>query len=80
MVKKEQKAACVFGTAFLLEQLTILENTIDSALDPVDIEPIHRLRVTSRRLRTGIKHFQDCLPEKKTRGFEDQIQIGRAHV
>jgi CHAD domain-containing protein len=74
MGKKEQKAACLFGATFLLEQLIILENTIESALDPVDIEPIHRLRVTSRRLRTGIKHFQDCLPEKKTQGFEDQIR------
>ncbi len=74
MGKEEQNTACIFGANFLLKQLNILEKTIKPAIDLVDIEPIHQLRVTSRRLRTGIKHFQDCLPEKKTRAFEDQIR------
>jgi CHAD domain-containing protein len=74
MGKKEQKAACVFGAAFMLKQLQNLEKDLDEAINPKDIEPIHRLRVSSRRLRTGIKHFRDCLPEKKTRAFEDEIR------
>lgn len=73
MGKKEQSTACVFGAAFLHKQLGNLEKDLKTAWEPTDIEPIHRLRVTSRRLRTGIKHFRDCLPEKKTRIFEDEI-------
>jgi CHAD domain-containing protein len=73
MGKKEQSTACVFGAAFLHKQLQNLEKDLEAVWNPKDIEPIHRLRVTSRRLRTGIKHFRDCLPEKKTRQFEDEI-------
>ncbi|MFW5714134.1 MAG: CHAD domain-containing protein, partial [Brevefilum sp.] len=74
MGKKEQYAVCVFGAAFLLRQFQNLEKDLDAAHNLTDIEPIHRLRVTSRRLRSGIKHFRDCLPEKKTSDFEDEIR------
>ena len=79
MGKKQQNAACIFGAAFLLKQLTNLNKDLDTAMDPKDIEHVHRLRVSSRRLRTGLKHFRDCLPDKKTRIFEDEIRrLGNA--
>ena len=79
MGKKQQNAACVFGAAFLLKQLENLIKDLDTAMDPKDIEHVHRLRVSSRRLRTGLKHFRDCLPNKKTRAFEDEIRrLGNA--
>ena len=75
MGKKEHPAACVFGAAYLLGQLQNLEKHFEAARSKTaDIEPVHQLRVTSRRLRTGIKHFRACLPEKKTREFEDEIR------
>ncbi len=74
MGKKGQKVACVFGSDFILKQLINLEKDIETARNPADIEPIHRLRVTSRRLRTAINHFRDCLPEKKTHALEDDIR------
>ncbi len=79
MGKNQHNAACVFGAVFLLKQLRNLEKDLNTTFDPQDIEPIHRLRVSSRRLRTGIKHFRDCLPEKTTRGLEDEIRrLGHA--
>jgi CHAD domain-containing protein len=75
MGKKEHNAACVFGAAYLLGQLLNLENHLEAArTNSTDIEPVHQLRVTSRRLRTGVKHFRTCLPDKKTRQFEDEIR------
>lgn len=74
MGKKSQKAACVFGSNFILKHLKNLEVDFEAAKNPLDIEPIHRLRVTSRKLRTGIKHFLDCLPVKKTRALEHEIR------
>lgn len=77
MGNKQHSAACVFGAAFLLKQLQNLEKDLEAAvtpIDPKDIEPVHRLRVSSRKLRTGIKHFRDCLPDKKTQAFEDEIR------
>ena len=75
MGKKEHKAVCVFGAAYLLGQLHILEETLKTAnTRTADIEPVHQLRVTSRRLRTGISHFRACLPDKKSREFDDEIR------
>ena len=75
MGKKEQNAVCVFGAALLLKQLQTLEKDLEAAaFTSTDIEPIHRLRVTSRRLRTSITHFRECLPKKKTQAFEDEIR------
>ena len=74
MGKKEQKAVCVFGTAYLLKQFESLDKNFEAARGTRDIEPVHQLRVTARRLRTGINHFRTYLPDKKTRKFEDEIR------
>lgn len=74
MGKSEKKSVCAFGTAYFLGQLESLEKNLEAARSAKDIEPVHQLRVTARRLRTGIKHFRACLPDKKTRAFEDEIR------
>ncbi|MDD5078604.1 MAG: CHAD domain-containing protein [Candidatus Omnitrophica bacterium] len=44
-----------------------------------DIEPLHRMRVASRRLRAAIKAFDDILPSEKARNLKKEIgNIGRA--
>lgn len=79
MGKKVEHAVCVFGSAFLLEQVITLQNEIENANDPKDIEPIHQMRVASRRLRTGFEYFGNCLPEKKSQEWvEDIRRITRA--
>ncbi|MFA5117348.1 MAG: CHAD domain-containing protein [Candidatus Omnitrophota bacterium] len=43
------------------------------------IEPVHRMRVASRRLRAALSTFKGILPVKKSRAWRKEIaQIGRA--
>jgi CHAD domain-containing protein len=37
----------------------------DGAIDGTDIEFVHDLRVSSRRLRAAMQNFADCFPQKK---------------
>jgi CHAD domain-containing protein len=34
-------------------------------LDPTDIEPLHDMRVATRRLRAALEVFRDCFPRKR---------------
>ncbi len=79
MAKKTQKAICIFGSIYMLEQVMQLENQIADALHSDDIEAVHQLRVASRRLRNGFSHFGDCLPGKKSTVWQESIrQITKA--
>lgn len=47
--------------------------------NPADIEPVHRMRVASRRLRASLAVFEEILPAQKTKRWKKQIRkIGRA--
>ena len=74
MVKKAQKAICIFGAVFMLEQVTYLDREIEGVLHGSDIEYIHRMRVASRRLRNGLQLFNDCLPKKKGSEWLKKVQ------
>lgn len=74
MGKKINKAMCVFGARFLLEQVQRFHNDMDGALIGNDIEHVHRLRVSSRRLRNGFDIFKECLPGKKFQAWQDEIK------
>jgi CHAD domain-containing protein len=44
-----------------------------------DIEPVHRMRVASRRLRAALDVFKDILPEEKAGIWREELKdIGRA--
>jgi len=75
MGKKVQKSVCIFGANFMLDQVTRLEDEINSALDAQDIEHIHRMRVASRRLRNAFEHFKDCFPKKKSKTWQEDIRL-----
>jgi len=79
MGKKVQKASCIFGANYMLEQVNQLKGEIMGALALDDIEYIHRLRVASRRLRNGLGLFRDCLSAKKFQSYQENIrQITKA--
>lgn len=73
MSKKISKAICTFGARFMLEQVLFLENQIDGVQKSEDSEYVHQMRVASRRLRTGLILFKDCLPGKKSKVWLDDI-------
>ena len=74
MGKKVQKSICIFGAAYLLEQVHQMEDQLDGALLGQDIETIHQIRVASRRLRNGLACFVDCLPKKKAKVWQSDIK------
>ena len=74
MGKTVQNAVCIFGAGFMLDQLYNLQKEIDGALDGSDIEYVHRMLVASRRLRSGMTCFTDCLPKKKSKPWRDEIR------
>ena len=53
-----------FAAATVLERLKMLTKEADGVKDGSDIEFVHRMRVASRRLRTALRVFADCLPRR----------------
>jgi CHAD domain-containing protein len=51
----------------------------NDVLASLDIEPVHRMRVASRRLRAALGAFKGILPAKRSRAWRKEIgRIGRA--
>ena len=46
----------------------------DGAIDGTDIEYVHDMRVSSRRLRAAMRNFADCFPKKKFRRHLKQVE------
>jgi CHAD domain-containing protein len=74
MGKKSQDTTCIYGANYMLEQLNNIEQELDGAIIGEDIEYIHRLRVATRRLRSGMACFRECLPNKKTKPWQDDVK------
>jgi CHAD domain-containing protein len=65
---------CVFGAVPLVQSARGVRNEFVAVRQSEDIEAIHRIRVASRRLRTALQLFKDCLPSKKTNLWNNQIR------
>jgi len=74
MGQKNPKSICSFGAAYMLKQVINLEYDIGDALAGRDIEAIHRMRVSSRRLRNSTDLFKDCFSGKKAKAWNDEIR------
>lgn len=72
--KKPADEICLFGALPLVENSNAVQNEFNGVLLGKDIEAIHRIRVASRRLRTAIRLFQDCLPAKKINSWNSQVR------
>ena len=47
----------------------------EGAIDGTDIEYVHNMRVSSRRLRAAMRNFADCFPQKrKFRKYLEQVE------
>jgi len=65
---------CPFGLQAILKRLDALTQEIDGVREAQDIEYIHRMRVASRRLRTALTLFGECVPPKRLKKWEKQIK------
>lgn len=74
---------CLFGAVPLVQNARAVRNESEGVREAVDIEAIHRIRVASRRLRTALQLFKECLPAKRANQWNKQMRsltkaLGRA--
>jgi CHAD domain-containing protein len=75
MMKNElDEAYCLFGARSLLKRLEALIQEIDGVRESDDIEYVHRMRVASRRIRSGFTLFEECFPSKRLKKWRKQIR------
>jgi CHAD domain-containing protein len=67
-------ATSVYGAGILLNHLQALQKEMEGVRQAKDIEYVHRMRVASRRLRSDLELFGDCLPAKKFIHWENQVK------
>ena len=65
---------CVFGVNRLLPLIDVLSTEVAGVRAADDIEPVHRMRVASRRLRAALPLFSACFPEKDYRHWMREIK------
>jgi CHAD domain-containing protein len=65
---------CKFGFEKLLKLLPPLENQIEGVIKNDDIEYVHKMRVTSRRIRAILPLFRLCFPRKKFRNWLREVK------
>lgn len=65
---------CFHGAQTLLKYLNTMVGLIDGVRQNEDIECVHRMRVASRRLRSLLPLFIDCLPPKQSGRWRKQLR------
>lgn len=78
MKNRGDSSVRAFGAGVLLRQVRALEAdlpNLSASGEQNDIEPIHRLRVASRRLRTALPLFASCLPNRKVKAWMGEIRL-----
>ena len=71
---EDSPAYCIFGAETLLKRIAELETQVGGAKNNEDIEYIHKLRVASRRLRTSLTVFEECLPKKRAKAWKKAVK------
>ena len=74
MSRQADSAIGIYGAGVLVEHLQALQREVGGVRQARDIEYIHRMRVASRRLRSALELFCDCLPVKKYARWEAQVR------
>jgi CHAD domain-containing protein len=74
---------CSYGARYLLQLLPSFSGEIAGVRAGGDNEPVHRMRVASRRLRAALPLFSSCIPEKKYKAWFREVRrttraLGRA--
>lgn len=64
----------IYASRAFIKYSFALEKEIEGVYSAEDIEFIHRMRVASRRIRTALSIFSQCLPQKKGREWLGHIR------
>jgi len=65
---------CRFGAEALAKLLQTIEAQIDGVEKSEDIEYVHKMRVTSRRIRAAMPLFRECFPKKSYKKWLNEIK------
>ncbi|MGD6934150.1 MAG: YfcE family phosphodiesterase [Candidatus Bathyarchaeia archaeon] len=65
---------CLFGCDMLSKLLKSFEAQIDGVIDNQDIECVHKMRVSTRKIRAVMPIFQSCYPKKKYKRWLTEIK------
>ncbi len=71
---KQDADFCFHGARILLKYLGTMMGMVDGVRQNEDIECLHRMRVASRRLRSLLPLFIDCLPTKQRARWRKQLR------
>jgi CHAD domain-containing protein len=74
MKTKYDQITCAYGAGILLHHIQAFQDEIVGALEMKDIEPIHQLRVYSRRIRAALPLFKPCFPKKAASEWQRQMK------
>ena len=69
-----EESTCVYGGSAIQTHIQSMRLEIEGVRQADDIECIHRMRVASRRLRTGLQIFSPCLSVKKSDKWRKKIR------
>jgi putative phosphoesterase len=70
----EKNSYCKYGAQTLLNLLPMLEEQIDGVKKGEDTEYLHKMRVTSRRLRAAMPLFKECYTKKQFKNWLTEIK------
>ncbi len=65
---------CRFGAEALVRLIQTIETQINGVEKNEDIEYVHKMRVTSRRIRATIPLFKDCFTKKSYKEWRNEIK------
>lgn len=75
MLEPEPDAGhCLFGAETLQARVDALQGEIAGVRRAEDLECVHRMRVASRRLRTALALFADCVPARRAAVWRQAIR------
>ena len=65
---------CRFGAEALLKLLETIRAQVEGVAKSEDIEYVHKMRVTSRRIRAAMPLFKECFPKKRYKKWLNEIK------
>jgi CHAD domain-containing protein len=74
MISTTDNAVCAYGAEVLQKSLSAFRKEIPGVMRLRDIEYVHRLRVSSRRLNTALAMFQICYSAKRVKAWQKDIR------
>ena len=73
-VRGKRWSSARYGARYLLQLLPSFSGEIAGVRAGGDIEPVHRMRVASRRLRAALPLFSSCMPKKKYKAWFREVR------